>query len=239
MSGHSKWAQIKHAKASLDKKRGLAFSKLVRQITVAVREGGTDPEANFKLRLAVEKAREAEMPKDNIERAIGKAAGGGEGGQIEQITYEGYGPFGTAFLVEVATDNKNRSSSTIRHIFETHGGTLAQPGSVTWNFESRGQILIERGAEDLSDLELAAIDAGAEDVKISEEGLEVYTAPVDLQKIRQELEKIGAKISSCEIIMSPRTPIQLSDEQYPMIQRLYDELSEQEEVVALFTSANL
>lgn len=240
MSGHSKWAQIKHRKAATDQKKGQAFSKLVRQITIAVREGGADPASNFKLRLVMEKAREAEMPKDTVDRAIEKAAGGGEGTAIEQVTYEGYGPAGTAFIVEVATDNKNRAAATIRHLFEKHGGTLAQPNAVAWKFETRGEILAEVPSNaDRSELELAAIDSDAEDVSETAEGLTIYTPPLALAQVKKRLEKLGASIVSNEIVKQSKNPTILSDEQKKPVRALYNALTDEDEVMAVFTSANL
>src|SRR3989338_5906614 len=196
MSGHSKWSQIKRTKGVLDQKRGLLFSKLGKKISIAVKEGGGsgDPTANFRLKSAVDYARDLGMPNDNIERAI-KAATGGAAGTISEAVYEGYGPFGTAFLVETATDNTNRTFNNIRKIFTTHGGNIGTPNSVAWQFTTKGQILVERdpapvaasgsgtghSAVDLPTIELAAIDAGAQDVRESSEGLEIYTKPLDLQ----------------------------------------------------------
>ncbi|MDP2933580.1 MAG: YebC/PmpR family DNA-binding transcriptional regulator [bacterium] len=239
MSGHSKWSKIQRGKAISDQKKGVVFSKLGRQIAIAVREGGNDPSSNFKLRLVIEKAREAEMPKDNIERAIAKAAGGGGDQQIEQATYEGFGPFGTTFVVEAATDNKNRATANIRHLLEKFGGSMGQPGSVVWGFETKGQILVQKNGHNAEDVELAAIDAGAEDVKTSEQGVEIYTTPLDLKNIKQALEKISVKIASAEIVMHPKTPTELTPEQKEKVQALFEALSEDEEVIAVHTSANL
>ncbi|MGE5297540.1 MAG: YebC/PmpR family DNA-binding transcriptional regulator, partial [Acidobacteriaceae bacterium] len=173
MSGHSKWSTIKRQKAVNDQKKGQVFTKIGRNITIAVRSGGSiDPAFNFKLRMALDQAREAGMPNDNIERAIKRGAGEGKEA-IEEVVYEGYGPFGTAFLVEAATDNPNRTSNNIKHIFSKHDGNMGAQGSVAWQFSTKGQILVERDRDDLSDLELVAIDSGAEDVRESKEGLEV------------------------------------------------------------------
>jgi len=237
MSGHSKWSKIKHQKAAADQKKGKLFSKLSRQITIAAREGA-DPATNFKLRLAIDQAKQAEMPKDNIERAIQKAQGAGSG-QLEQITYEGFGPFGTAFIIEAATDSKNRTTANIRHILEKHGGSMGQPNSVLWNFETKGQILVEKGNYNLQDLELMAIDAGAEDVRSSEEGLEIYTNPIDLHNVKQALEKNGVNIASAEIIMEAKTGIDLDETQKKKVQELLNELTEEEDVIAVHTNANL
>ena len=193
MSGHSKWSQIKRTKGALDQKRGLLFSKFSKKISIAVKEGGGsgDPSANYKLKSMIDSAKEQGMPNDNIERAI-KAAIGGSAGNIKEVIYEGYGPFGTAFLVECATDNTNRTHQSIKHIFSKCGGNIAAQGSVAWQFSTKGQILVERD-NNLSSIELAAIDAGADDVRESEEGLEVYTVPNDLSKIKNILLSAGQK----------------------------------------------
>jgi len=238
MSGHSKWSQIKHKKAATDKKKGQLFSKLSKQITIAAKDGGADPAANFKLRLAIEQAKASQMPKDNIDRAIEKASGAG-GAELVSINYEGYGPAGTAFIVEVATDSKNRTASEIRHLFDANGGSLGQTNSVTWNFESKGQILVEKGAKDVSDLELLAIEAGAEDVRSSEDGLEVYTAPLDMGQVKSILEKQGLTVVSAEIIMEAKNQIELSESDKQKVQKLFEALSDNEDVVAVHTSAIL
>ncbi len=240
MSGHSKWSKIQRGKAISDQKKGAIFSKLVRQIAIAVREGGgPDPESNFKLRVAIEKARAEEMPRENIERAVAKAAGEGGGANIEQVTYEGFGPFNTTFVVEAATDNKNRTTSNVRKIFEKHGGNMSQPGSVMWGYEIKGQILVEKGGYDLSEIELKAIDAGAEDVRESQEGLEIYTAPLDLHRVKQTLEKIPVKIAAAEIIMEAKSGTDLTSEQKRKVEEMFHALSDDEDVLAVHTSANL
>lgn len=239
MSGHSKWAQIKRQKGAADKKKGQAFSKLARAITIAAKNGGVDPATNFKLRMVIENARTLSMPGDNIERAISRAAGAQDGNTLEEVVYEGYGPFGTAFLIETATDNKNRTVNNIKHIFAKHGGNLAGQGSVAWQFATRGQILVERSGVDLSDLELAAIDAGAEDVRESKEGLEVYTRPLDLNPIKQKLQSLGVKIAEAQIIKESSQGVDLSDEQKPAVDTLFAELENDEDVIAVHTSANL
>ncbi len=239
MSGHSKWAQIKHAKAATDKKRGQLFSKLVRQIAIAVREGGVDPESNFKLRLLIEKAREAEMPKDNIDRAIEKASGEGLDSHIESVTYEGFGPDGTAFIIEAATDSRNRTTSEIRHILEKHGGSLGQPNSVAWNFELRGQILVEPGSLDPAEVELAAIDAGAEDVKVVPEGVEVSTTPIDIKTVKQAIEKLPVNVVGAEIIREAKNPVTLDQNQVQRAKSLYEALSENDDVISVFTNAQI
>jgi YebC/PmpR family DNA-binding regulatory protein len=239
MSGHSKWATTKRAKGAADAKRGLLFSKLSKRISIAVREGGGgDVESNFKLRLAVEKAREASMPNDNIDRAIKKGLGEGGGQAIEEVVYEGYGPFGTAFIIEAATDNKNRTVSSIKHLLSKHGGNLGAAGSVSWQFATKGQILVER-AENLDDLELAAIDAGAEDVVESEEGLAVYTKPDQLDAVKKTLAAAGARIVEAEVIQESTQPMELSDEERNKVETLYSELESDEDVIGVHTNATL
>ena len=223
----------------MDQKRGLLFSKLSKKISIAVKEGGGsgDPSVNYKLKSAVDYAKDQGMPNDNIDRAI-KAAVGGSAGSIKEMVYEGYGPFGTAFLVETATDNTNRTSNNIKHIFTKHNGNMGAQGSVAWQFSTKGQILVERG-ENLPDLELAAIDAGADDVRESEEGLEVYTPVNDLQKIKTSLLKAGASIAKADIIKESSQGVDLTEEQKPKVDALFAELENDEDVIAVHTSANL
>lgn len=236
MSGHSKWAQIKRSKGAADAKKGVLFAKLSKQITIAAREGA-DPTMNFRLRLAIQKARENSMPNDNIDRAVKKAAGS-EASAIQNLQYEGYGPAATAFLVEAASDNPNRTFQNIRTIFTKNGGNIGQPGSVAWQFQTKGQILVER-SEDIDALELAAIDAGAEDVRESQEGLEVYSRPEDLERVKEALFATGAKIAQAEIIKESSQGTDLDETEKPAVQKLYDALSDDEDVVAVHTSANL
>jgi YebC/PmpR family DNA-binding regulatory protein len=255
MSGHSKWSQIKRSKGAKDAKRGVLFSKLSKKITIAAKSGGSDPALNFQLRTEIENARAEGMPNDNIDRAIKKATDK-DAASISEAIYEGYGPFGTAFLVEVAADNTNRSVQNIKHIFSKHGGSLGAMGSVAWQFETKGQILVERpnvgasfsrpqdktggqGQPLLSELELIAIDAGAEDVRESEEGLEIYTKPQHLQAIKQALETAGATIAQAHIIKESSQGVDLTEEQKPKVDALFAELEENEDVVAVHTSANL
>ncbi len=240
MSGHSKWSQIKRTKGTLDQKRGLLYSKLGKKISIAVKEGGGsgDPSVNFKLKGAIEYAKDQGMPNENIERAI-KASTGSGAGQIQEVVYEGYGPFGTAFLVECATDNSNRTFQNIRHIFAKHGGSIGAQNSVAWQFSTKGQILVERDRDDLSQIELAAIDAGAEDVRESAEGLEVYTKPLDLGKIKQSLTTAGAKIARADIIKESSQGVNLTEDQKPKVDNLFAELENDEDVIAVHTSANV
>lgn len=188
MSGHSKWSKIKRQKGVVDAKRGQLFTKLAREISVAVRQGGADTEANFKLRLIMQKARDNNMPLENIDRAIKRASGGTDGAALSEVTYEGYGPGGSAILAQALTDNKNRTLSEVRNILSRGGGNLGESGSVTWLFESRGVIIIDGTKENAEEVALFAIDAGAEDVKIEGTSLEVNTKPQDLEAVRKALE---------------------------------------------------
>lgn len=238
MSGHSKWATIKRAKAITDAKKGKIFTKLSRNITIAVREGGgPDPAFNFKLRQALEKAKEASMPAENIGRAVKKATGEGKDA-IEQVTYEGHGPAGSAFIVDAITDNKNRTASSIRTIFTKHEGRMGEQGSVAWMFESKGQILIER-QPGIEDLPLELIDQGVEDVKETDEGLEIYTLPVDLEKIKKYIEMKKIKILSAELIMRPAQNLEAAESDKPKIQALIDALEADDDVVNVHSNVNL
>lgn len=239
MSGHSKWSTIKRQKGAADQKRGQLFTKLAKTISVAVRSGGgADPSFNFKLRMAIEKAKAAGMPNDNIARALKRGEGGGKEGQIESVLYEGYGPEGSAFLVEAVTDNKNRTTASIRNIFTKHGGRLGEQGSVAWMFEAKGQILVEK-QPGLDDLSLELIDQGAEDVKEPEEGLEIYTLPLDLEKIKQFIEAKGFKILSAEPVMKPAQNLEASEAEKKKIQTLIEALEEDEDVVGVHSNVNL
>src|SRR3954452_4658424 len=194
MAEHSKWAGIKHKKAIVDARRGKLFTKLTRAITVAAKEGGGDPEGNPALALAVSKAKDASMPKDNIERAIAKGTGAGADAEAyETVLYEGYGPGGVALLVEALTDNRNRTGSEVRHAFSKAGGSLGEPGSVAWNFEKKGLVLVDADRYSEDDL-MPAIDAGAEDVAVDENVYEVIAEPSDLTAVREALEQAGVEI---------------------------------------------
>src|SRR6266550_1467521 len=211
MSGHSKWAQIKHRKAVTDARRGQLFTKLARAITVAAREGGGDPDANFTLAAAVQKARDYSMPKDNIQRAIDRGTGAAGGADaIERVIYEGYGPGGAAILVEALTDNRNRTSADMRHVFDKQGGSLGEPGSVAWVFDKRGVILVdgERHSED--DL-IVAIDAGADDVSADGDLLKVTTDPSALAAVREALKSAGVEVGSAELAMEPKSVVEVAD----------------------------
>src|SRR3712207_851405 len=207
MAGHSKWAGIKHKKAIVDARRGKLFTKLARAITVAAKEGGGDPEGNPRLALAIQKARDASMPKDNIERAVSKGTGAGaDADALETVVYEGYGPGGVAVLVEATTDNRNRTGSEIRHAFSKHAGNLGEPGSVAYLFDKTGTIVVDGQRYSEDDL-MVAIDAGASDIVLDEDVFEVLTDPSDLTAVRKALEEAGIEIESSEIAQRPKTTV--------------------------------
>jgi YebC/PmpR family DNA-binding regulatory protein len=240
LSGHSKWASIKRQKGATDAKRGQLFSKLVRAIIVAARDGGPDPASNLALQNAIEKAREASMPKDNIERAIAKGSGtGGDAAAYETVTYEGYGPGGTAVFIEALTDNRNRTAADVRHVFSKSDGNLGESGSVAWLFERKGVILVE-GSADEDELVLAAADAGADDVEPDESSYRVTTAPEALHAVRAALEENGLPIESAESTMVPKTQVSIEDENTARkIVRLMDELEENDDVQAVYSNFDI
>ena len=230
MSGHSKWSQIKRQKGANDVKRGAIFTKVGREIAVAARAGGADPDGNFRLRLAIEKARSVNMPADTIKRAVERAAGGGDGEQFEEIAYEGYGPGGVAVLVEAATDNRNRTAAEIRSIFSKSGGQLAGSGSVAWQFEPRGLITVPVGGQDADELALVAIDAGADDVDTDADPLEVYTEPGQLERVRRSLEEAGVAVESAETTMVAKATVELDSPRARQALRLVEALEDLEDV---------
>jgi YebC/PmpR family DNA-binding regulatory protein len=231
MSGHSKWSSIKHRKAATDAKRGQLFTKLARAISVAAREGGGDPDSNFTLAAAIEKARSYSMPKDNIQRAIDRGTGAGDAGaQIERVVYEGYGPGGVAVLVEALTDNRNRTSAEVRHAFDKQGGSLGEPGSVAWQFEKKGALQVDGTRYSEDDL-LVAIDAGAEDVVADGEALRVLSAPEDLAAVRAALADASVEVQSAELAMEPKAVVEITEEgQARAMMRLMDALDDHDDV---------
>jgi YebC/PmpR family DNA-binding regulatory protein len=231
MSGHSKWSSIKHKKAAADAKRGQQFTKLARAITVAAREGGGgDPESNPALATAIQKARDASMPKDNIQRAIDRGTGAGADAEaIERVVFEGYGPGGAAILVEALTDNRNRTSAEVRHAFSKHGGNLGEPGSVAWVFEKRGVIVVDGGRYGEDDL-IAAIDAGADDVEEDGGLLKVICDPADLSAVREALESAGVEPESSDLAMEPKSTVEIEAAEAGTLLRLLDALEEQDDV---------
>ena len=233
MSGHSKWSSIKHRKGAVDAKRGQLFTKLARAIQVAARDGGGDPAGNAALANAVQKAKDARMPKDNIERAIAKGTGADSDAEsFETVVYEGYGPGGVAIMVEALTDNRNRTGSEVRHVFTRHGGNLGEPGSVAWVFEKRGLILVDAERHSEDDL-MAAIDAGAEDVSQDESVFEVVTAPGDLMAVRSALEEAGVEMESAELTMRPASRVQVEEGQVGTLLRLIEALEDHDDVSAV------
>jgi YebC/PmpR family DNA-binding regulatory protein len=233
MSGHSKWAGIKHKKAIVDARRGAHFTKLARAITVAAREGGGDPDSNATLANAVQKAKDASMPKDNIERAIAKGTGAGaDADAIETVLYEGYGPGGVALLIEAYTDNRNRTGADVRHLLSKNGGSLGEPGSVSYLFEKRGVVLVDAARYGEDDL-LVAVEAGAEDIAADEDSLEVITTPGDLSAVRAAIEEAGIEIESAEVVQRPSTRVELDEANATKLFRLIEALEENDDVGAV------
>ncbi len=227
MSGHSKWSTIKRAKATTDAKRGAIFTKLGNLITVAAKEKGRDTDANFSLRMAIDKAKQANMPKENIERAIKRGTGELAGGQIEELVYEGFGPVKSQFIVKCLTDNKNRSAAEVRHIFTKYGGSL---GTVAWNFEQRGVIRISDSKFQVSNFELDLIDAGVDDILEEKEGVTLFTKIGDLQNVKKFLEDKEIKTESAEIEYIAKEGLKLSDEEKEKVEKFIEELENNEDV---------
>lgn len=236
MSGHSKWAQIKHKKAKTDLARGKAFSKLIRLITVAARQGGGNPENNARLRIAIQKAKEMNMPQDNIEKAIKKGTGELEGVTYEEITYEGYGPGGVAIMVEALTDNRNRTTAELRHIFSRHGGALGESGSVAWIFERKGFISFDKEKVDEEKLMSVAIEAGAEDLKEGESTVDVITPPSDFDQVKEAIENAGLSYDLAQITMLPKTMVNVEGKTAQQILDLIDALEEHDDVQEVYSN---
>lgn len=237
MSGHSKWSTIKRKKGAADARRGQLFTKLSREIEAAARTGDPDPEMNFRLRLAVQKARDNNMPVENIERSIKRASGEGGASRLVETIYEGYGPGGTAILLEVLTDNKNRTTAEVRNAFDRGNGSLGESGCATWVFEPKGMITVSAG-DAAEELALQAIDAGAEDVKEEDGMLEIQTAPDELEKVRRTLEGQGVEIASCELTMVPSNLVMLNEKAAIQALKLMDRLEELDDVQRVFTNAD-
>ena len=240
MSGHSKWSSIKHQKGVVDARRGQLFTKLAREITVAARQGGADPEMNVRLRLSVQKAKDSNMPMDNVERAIKRGAGIGDGAQeaLEEATYEGYGPGGTAIMLQALTDNRNRTVSDIRSTFVRGGGNLGEAGCVAWNFESKGVMTLEISPEKAEDLALVAIDAGAEDFELDVTVLDVRTSVESFESVRRALEESGATVANAELSLVPKTTVALDVKYSQQTLRLLDKLEELDDVQRVYTNAD-
>ncbi len=235
MSGHSKWAQIKRQKGVADSRRGAIFTKLTREIIIATRQGGPNPEANFRLRLAIQRARDNNMPKENIENAIKKGSGAVEGATFTEMVLEGYGPAGVAILIEAMTDNRNRTVSEIRSTFQKYNGSMAEAGSVSWLFENTGVITVDTSGIDPDELSLYALDAGAKDVKEDKGLLEIYTDPHDFEAVKLAIEK-RKKPLSAEVTMVPKSTVTLSEKEALQTVKLLEKLEELDDVQRVFSN---
>jgi YebC/PmpR family DNA-binding regulatory protein len=243
MSGHSKWAGIKHKKAVVDARRGQVFTKVARELAVAAREGGADPIGNFRLRLAIQKAREVNMPADNIERAIQRGAGGKEGEHLEEVRYEGYGPHGVAVMVDVVTDNRNRTVAAIRNLFTRSGGSLGETGSVAWMFSNQGVIRIAAGRRDPEELALELLDklevGEAGDVSVEGDTVVVTLGPHLFEEARRTLEAAGYELESAEVTMNPATSVPLEASAARAVLRLLEGLEEHDDVQQVYANAEI
>ncbi|MHB1126440.1 MAG: YebC/PmpR family DNA-binding transcriptional regulator [Bacillota bacterium] len=242
MSGHSKWANIKHHKAKLDAKKGKVFTKLGRELIMAVKQGGPDPEGNSRLKLAIQKAREANMPNDNIQRAIQRGSGGAGGADYEEIMYEGYGPFGVAILLRILTDNRNRTAGEIRHAFSRNGGNLGETGCVAWMFERKGLLTVELGEIKMhsDDIMLMAIEAGAEDVNVEDASIEITTAAEDLSQVKETLSAKGLAFTSDEVTMLPQNTITITDyEEALQLLKLMELLEDNDDVQDVYANFDI
>ncbi len=239
MSGHSKWSTIKHKKGAADAKRGKIFTKLIKEITVAARMGGGDPEGNPRLRTAIAAARAENMPKENIERGIKKGSGELEGVSYEEASYDGYGPGGAAVLVDCLTDNKNRSVADIKHIFERHGGNLGEPGCVTWIFEQRGLIVFEKDKVDEEQLIDLALEAGAEDVKEEETEFEVVTAPSDFETVKKAIDDAGFPYTLAEVTKIPKNTVKIEGKKAQQMINLMQAIEDHDDVSHVYSNFDI
>ncbi len=236
MSGHSKWSTIKRKKAAADSKRGQVFTRIARELSIAAREGGGDPDSNFRLRLVMDKAKQANMPKDNIERAIKRGTGELKGESLDEVLYEGYAPNGIAVLLATLTDNRNRAVADIRRILTRYGGKMAETGAVSYLFEQQGFISAEAGELDPEEVALTAIDQGAVDVNVDESTLEVYTEVQDLQRVKEALEAAGMELEAAELTMIPRAMTELDEADTFKIMRIIEALEELDDVQQVYTN---
>ncbi|MDR5684454.1 MAG: YebC/PmpR family DNA-binding transcriptional regulator [Armatimonadota bacterium] len=239
MAGHSKWHNIRIKKEKMDRVRGRLFSKLTREIIVAAREGGGNPDANIRLRSAVDRAREAGMPNENIQRAIARGTGAVGGEHYEEVTYEGYGPGGVAILVRAATDNRNRTAAEVRAVFNKHHGSMAGAGAVAWMFEPKGVIQVDRSAVSEEDLVLRAIDAGAEDVRTEGDVFEVLTSPADLARVRDALTAAGVPVQSAELSQIPRSTVSVAGGDAERLLRLMEALEDLDDVQQVYANFDM
>ena len=238
MSGHSKWSTIKHKKAATDAKRGKAFTRLAKEVTLAAREGGSDPSTNVRLRLAVDKAKAGNMPKDNIERAIKRGTGELEGGELEEIVYEGYAPHGVGVLIEVVTDNRNRAIAEVRHAFNKQGGNMAASGAVVWQFNRRGYISIT-DEFDQDEVFLAAADGGADDVRFEDSVAEIFTELDELQNVRVVLEESGFALKEVSVIYEPSNTIELGTSEALQVMRLIEALEDLDDIQNVYSALEI
>ncbi|HUS94504.1 MAG TPA: YebC/PmpR family DNA-binding transcriptional regulator [Patescibacteria group bacterium] len=238
MSGHSKWSTIKHKKAAVDAKRGKVFTRLAKEVTLAAREGGGDPSTNVRLRLAVDKAKAGNMPKDNIERAIKRGTGEIEGGELEEIIYEGYAPHGVGILIEVVTDNRNRAIAEVRHAFNKQGGSMAESGAVVWQFSRKGYISITEEFEQ-DEVFLTAADGGADDVRFEESMAEVFTDLEDLQNVRIALEESGYALNEVSVIYEPSNTIELETSAALQVMKLVESLEDLDDVQNVYSALEI
>lgn len=235
MSGHSKWSQIKRQKGVTDARRGQLFTKLTREIIVAVKQGGANQEANLQLRLAIQRARDGNMPLENIERAINRASGGGEASELASVTLEGYGPNGVAVLVEALSDNRKRAIQEVRRLFTQHNSNLGESGCVSWLFENKGVIMVESDGSEAEEIALQAIDAGAEDVRTEKGYLEIHTQPQDMEKVKEAISE-GQHVISAEIYLVPKTTMLLGEKEATQTLAFLDQLEELDDVQRVFSN---
>jgi YebC/PmpR family DNA-binding regulatory protein len=239
MSGHSKWSSIKHKKALTDAKKGQQFTKMAREITIAAREGGGNTDGNYRLRLAIEKARDVNMPQDNIQRAIKRGTGELGGAALEELRFEGYGPHGVAILLDTLTDNRNRTSGDIRNLFSRAGGNLGTTGSVAWMFTRQGQIVIDANSRDPDEIGLDAIELGASDARIDGKTVEVVTDPAKLESVQQALKKKGYTVASAEVTMNASQLVPLNETTAPSVLKLLDALEEHDDVQSVYSNLDV
>ncbi len=239
MSGHSKWSTIKRKKGALDAKRGKIFTKLIKEITIAARLGGGDPDGNPRLRTAIQTAKGANMPQDNIARAIAKGTGELEGINYEECTYEGYGPSGVAILISVLTDNRNRTGAEIRHILTKNSGSLSEPNAVAWNFEKKGLFLVSRENADEETLMELTLEAGAEDFESTDDFFEIHTSPDEFESVREALENSGISTESAELAMLPKSTVKLDGKEADQMLRLMEALEDNDDIQNVYANFDI
>ena len=239
MSGHSKWAGIKHKKAVVDARRGQAFTRASREITIAAKEGGGDIEGNFRLRLAVQKAREVNMPTDRIQAAIDRGTRAGKGESLEELRYEGYGPVGVAIMVDCMTDNRNRTAAAVRHVFSKYGGSLGESNSVAWMFERKGVITADAGERNPDEIGLAAIEAGADDIEVDGGTVEITADPSSFEAVRKAVEATGVVVENAEVTMQPKQTVPVGEDKAASVLRLLEALEEEDDVQQVYANFDI